>query len=107
MSDFDYDILATTSNQTIIKGVKTETLPVAYSKSTTSKQMLTYDALCDADLMAFGSDIGKITNRSTSMYAMLPLYEKDSDEYKEIQKRLILTRVQQGNSIDKFCHFIQ
>lgn len=54
-----------------------------------------------ADLLAFGSDIGAITNKSTSMYAMLPLYNPDSPQYKELERRLIMTRVAQGNSIDK------
>ena len=35
------------------------------------------------------------------MYAMLPLYEPNSPQYKELERRLIMTRVAQGNSIDK------
>lgn len=100
-SDFDMDIVATTSNKTVIKGVDKKALPVAYKKKTTAKKMLTKQDLYDADLLAFGSDIGQITNKSTSMYAMLPLFDKNSPERKEIEKRLIMTRVAQGNSIDK------
>lgn len=100
-SDFDMDIVATTSNNTIINGVFTDTLPVAYQKKTTEKKELTFEDLCKADMLAFGSDIGQITNKSTSMYSMLYLYDEQSDEYKEILKRLIMTRVAQGNSIDK------
>lgn len=100
-SDFDMDIVATTSNQTVIDGVYTETLPVAYKKKTTEKKELTFQDLCNADILAFGSDIGQITNKSTSMYAMLYNYEAGTPEYEEILKRLIMTRVAQGNSIDK------
>ena len=100
-SDFDMDIVATTSDKTVIDGIYTETLPVAYKKKTTAKKELTFQDLCNADILAFGSDIGQITNKSTSMYAMLYDYDKESDEYKEILKRLIMTRVAQGNSIDK------
>ena len=100
-SDFDMDIVATTSSKTVIDGVFTETLPVAYQKKTTDKKELTFQDLCNADMLAFGSDIGQITNKSTSMYAMLYNYEKDTPEYNEILNRLIMTRVAQGNSIDK------
>ena len=67
----------------------------------TSKIDFTEEDLYKADLMAFGSEIGAITNKSTSMYAMLPLYEPDSEQYKELERRLIMTRVAQGNAIDK------
>lgn len=106
-SDFDMDILASTNNKTIINGVYKDSLPVTYQKKTTSKIKFTEEDLYKADLLAFGSDIGTITNKSTSMYAMLPNFKKDSNEYKEIEKRLIMTRVAQGNAIDRFCHFIQ
>ena len=100
-SDFDMDIVATTSSKTVIDGVFTETLPVAYQKKTTDKKELTFQDLCNADMLAFGSDIGQITNKSTSMYSMLYNYDENSQEYKEILNRLIMTRVAQGNSIDK------
>lgn len=100
-SDFDMDIVATTSNQIIINGVYKDELAVTYQKKTTDKILFTQEDLYKADLLAFGSEIGAITNRSTSMYAMLPLYEKNSPEYKELEKRLIRTRVAQGNAIDK------
>ena len=100
-SDYDFDILATTSNKTIIKGVYKDELAVTYQKKTTDKIDFTQEDLYKADLLAFGSDIGAITNKSTSMYAMLPLYEPNSPQYKELERRLIMTRVAQGNSIDK------
>lgn len=100
-SDFDMDIVATTSNKTVINGVYTDTLPVAYKKKTTEKKELTFTDLCNADMLAFGSDIGQITNKSTSMYAMLYNYQPNTAEYDEILNRLIMTRVAQGNSIDK------
>lgn len=100
-SDFDYDIIATTSNEVILRSIYTDSLPVAYEKGSTGKFINDYEDLCNADILAFGSRIGHITNKSTSMYAMLPMYEKDSEEYKELEKRLILTRVAQGNEIDR------
>lgn len=100
-SDFDHDICATSNNSTLLKCVDRKALPVSYQKKMTDKSEITFQSLCEADLMAFGSDIGKITNKSTSMYSMLPLYPIDSPERNEIENRLIMTRVAQGSSIDK------
>lgn len=100
-SDFDYDIVATTSNTVILNGIYTDSLPVAYEKGNTGKSMNTFEDLCNADMLAFGSKIGQITNKGSSIFAMLPLYDKDSEEYKELEKRLILIRVAQGNEIDR------
>ena len=100
-SDFDFDIAATTCDPIVLKGIYRDSLPVAYSKKTTDKIDITFDDLCKADMLAFGSDIGQITNKSTSMYAMLYNFPEDSVEHKELHNRLIRTRVAQGNSIDK------
>lgn len=100
-SDFDMDIVATTSNPTIIKGVYKDDLAVTYQKKLSQKIEFTQEDLYKADLLAFGSEIGSITNKSTSMYAMLPMYDPQSPQYAELERRLIMTRVAQGNAIDK------
>ena len=95
------DIVATTSNPTIIKGVYKDDLAVTYQKKLSQKIEFTQEDLYKADLLAFGSEIGSITNKSTSMYAMLPMYDPQSPQYAELERRLIMTRVAQGNAIDK------
>ena len=100
-SDYDMDIIATTDNDVILNGVDRDSLPVTYQKKLSQKIEFTEEDLYKADLLAFGSEIGSITNKSTSMYAMLPLYSEGSKERAEIEKRLIMTRVAQGNAIDK------
>lgn len=101
MSDFDFDLSATTNNVSILKGVYSQDLPVTYKKKSASKVDIVPIDLYNADVSAFGSQIGSITNKSTSMYAMLPLYDSSSKQYKEIERRLIMTRVAQGNEIDR------
>lgn len=100
-SDYDMDIIATTDNPIVLSGVDRNSLPVTYQKKLSQKIEFTEEDLYKADLLAFGSEIGSITNKSTSMYAMLPLFEEGSKEREEIEKRLIMTRVAQGNAIDK------
>lgn len=99
-SDFDGDIVATTDNKYFLEGVRREFVPITYQKKTAQKSKITNDGLYLADKQAFHSTIGSITNRSTSMYALLPLFDKDSDEYKELDRRLKILRKEQGSAID-------
>lgn len=89
---FDFDILATTSNQQVINGVYTDELTITYDPPKPEKIIFTEDDLYKADVFSFGSIIGNITNKSSSAYALLPLieqrYGKDSDEYIILNKRI-------------------
>lgn len=51
--------------------------------------------------MSFGSEIGSITNRSTSMFDVLAKYEEGSPEYEELMYRIKCSIQYQQNSIDK------
>lgn len=99
-SDFDGDIVATTDNPYFLEGVIREFVPITYQKKVAQKSKITNDNLYIADKKSFHSTIGSITNRSTSMYALLPLFDKESAEYKEIQRRLKILRKEQGSAID-------
>lgn len=52
---------------------------------------------------SFNSKIGFITNLASSFIAMLSDYDKDSDEYKEIRKRIDLLRYYQGSKDRPRC----
>lgn len=99
-SDFDGDIVATTDNPYFLKGVMNEFVPITYKKKTALKDKITNENLYIADKNSFHSTIGTITNYSTSMYALLPLFDKSSNEYKELQRRLKILRKEQGSAID-------
>jgi hypothetical protein len=100
-SDFDMDILATTSDLTVINGVYSDELPVVYEAPKPKPIELTPYDLYNADLFAFGSIIGSITNKSTSAYALLPLFKDDSEEYKRTMKRIKMCTKLQSAQIDK------
>ena len=110
-SDFDYDILATSSNPQMIKGVYKDELPVTYNAPKPEKIIFTEDDLYHSDTFAFGSIIGSITNKSTSGYALMPIiekkYGKDSEEYKILNSRLQQCCKAQSAQIDWFSHLIQ
>lgn len=100
-SDFDLDLVFTTNNPVFLKCVYKDLLPITYEKKSSSPIKITDEALFNADLLSFSNEIGVITNYSTDMYAMLAQYHKGSKTYNEILDRLKITRMLQGNAIDK------
>ncbi len=104
-SDFDMDILATTPNKIMIKGVYRDELPVVYDAPKPKKIIFTEDDLYKSDTFSFGSIIGSITNKSSNGYAKLPLIEKefgkDSQEYRLVKSRLQQCCKAQSAQIDK------
>lgn len=100
--DFDGDLVCTTDNKYFIKGSDETLLPITYNKNVAQKLIIdSEDILVKSDKQSFNSKIGQITNVSTKFYAMLPLFDEESKEYKEITKRLKLLRKEQGNEIDR------
>lgn len=101
-SDFDGDIVATTDNPVFLR-CRYDNLPITYTKSTVNKEFIKEEELYLADIQSFNSEIGSITNISTSFYELLSKYENnpESEEAKEILERLKLIRKSQGDSIDK------
>jgi len=104
-SDFDMDILATTPNKIMIKGVYKDELPVVYDAPKPQKIVFTEEDLYKSDTFSFGSIIGSITNKSSNGYAKLPIIEKrfgkDSQEYRLIKSRLQQCCKAQSAQIDK------
>mgnify|MGYP000908870873 FL=1 len=111
-SDFDFDIVCTTDNKDFVNNTYGG-LPVTYQKKKAPKHLISKNfyeekngmdnldyKLGKVDELSFSNKIGRVTNYSTSMYALLPLFDEDSKEYKELIKRLIITRKCQGDSID-------
>jgi hypothetical protein len=90
----------TTNNQYFIQG-KLNGRPATYERKTAEKKIIDYKTLWQSDLMVFGSKIGLITNYGTSFFAMLSNYDKDSEEYKILQKRLLFCNAAQNMQIDK------
>ena len=104
-SDFDFDILATTPNEVMIRSVYQDELPVVYDSPKPKKILFTEDDLYEADTFSFGSIIGSITNKSSNGYALLSLIEKQhgkaSQEYRLVKSRLMQCCKAQSAQIDK------
>ncbi|TCJ00420.1 RNA dependent RNA polymerase, partial [Cytobacillus praedii] len=100
-SDFDFDIIATTSNENIINGVFKDELPITYAPPKSKAINFKERDLYNADLHSFGSEIGQITNKSTSGYALLAQLEENSTEYKTTLNRIKMCTKLQSAQIDK------
>lgn len=102
-SDYDGDIVFTTDNPYFLKGARREELPVSYDKAKPPVQKITLSNQVRCDLRGLDTKVGQITNYSTSMLAMLPMFEseKNAEQKEEIVKRLKILRRVQGDEIDK------
>lgn len=98
-SDYDGDIIFSTDNQTMINAV-VPSPPVTYAKRKAPNQKLTQHNLVINDLRGFGSQIGQITNVASSIIGKQANFDKDSEEWKELEKRVRLMRKIQGAEID-------
>lgn len=96
--DFDGDIVFSTDNKYFIKGVQRNELPIIYDKESVPLQKITLPNQIRCDLRGLDTKVGQITNYSTSMVAMLPLFEKEEykEQHDELIKRLKMCRMLQG-----------
>lgn len=92
-SDFDGDIVCTTSNKYFIENCYGG-VPVLGEHQSPQKNKININTLYKYDGKAFSTKIGFITNCSTTLYEMLKLYEVGSKEHNAIMERLKLC-----------CHF--
>lgn len=104
-ADFDLDILATTSNPIIIKGVYKDELTMVYDAPKPDKKIFTQEDIQKADKFSFGSIIGQITNKSSNAYALLTeieeKYGKNNRMWEVTYSRLIQCCKAQSCQIDK------
>lgn len=98
-SDFDGDIICLTDEPEIVDNAYGG-LPIYYETQKTPEIDIVEEDLYKYDLKGFNPKIGFLTNLSTTMYAMIPNYAKNSAERQEIIRRLKQCRKEQGSIID-------
>lgn len=98
---FDFDIIATTDSKEFVENIFEDELPVYYEPPKPKKIIPTEYDLYKADTFSFGTLIGSITNKGSSGYALLDLFDSDSEEYKVIKNRLKMSCKLQSAQIDK------
>jgi hypothetical protein len=98
-ADFDGDIVCLTDEKVIVDSVFGGN-PIFYETQKASKEQIVEENLYKYDMLGFNPKIGFLTNCSTTMYAMLPMFDEESKEHKEIIRRLKQCRKEQGSIID-------
>jgi hypothetical protein len=98
-ADADGDLVCLTNQKEIIDGAYGG-LPIMYETKKAPKSKIIESELYLADLKGFNSKVGFLTNLSTTMYSMLPMFAEGSLEYQEIIRRLKQCRKLQGTIID-------
>lgn len=98
--DKDGDLVMLTDNPVLIRRHKE--LPAIVCEQKQAKKIIpTEDDIVASNMASFGDDIGKITNRVTSMYELQARFDKDSEEYKELEYRIRCGQLLQQDAIDK------
>lgn len=98
--DFDGDLLFTTDNVALMRRQKN--LPALRCiQHKAKKEVVTEENLIQSNLNGFGSQIGQITNRCTSMTSLMANYSEDDEEYKVLKYRTQCMQAVQQAEIDK------
>lgn len=98
--DFDGDLLFTTDNEPLMRRQKN--LPALRCiQHKAKKELITEENLIQSNLNGFGSQIGQITNRCTSMTSLMANYSEDDEEYQVLKYRTQCMQAVQQAEIDK------
>jgi len=95
--DFDGDLILTTPH--LNKYVFGGNIPY-YERKTAEKEPIIEDELWKNDAKSFGSKVGLLTNFSSTIFSMLPLFKKGSEEEKILTNRIKIATAMQSQIID-------
>lgn len=94
--DFDGDLVMLTDNKVLVENLKV--LPAVMCAQRKAKKCIpTEEDIIKSNVASFGDDIGKITNRATSMFDVIAQFPKDSEEYKVLDYRIKCGQLFQQN----------
>ena len=98
--DFDGDLLFTTDNEVLMRRQKN--LPALRCiQHKAKKEIISEENLIQSNMNGFGSQIGQITNRCTSMTSLMANYSEEDEEYKVLKYRTQCMQAVQQAEIDK------
>ena len=97
---FDGDIAYTTDNKVLLENWRD--LPtIECVQRSAEKKVCTEEDFIKGNKLSFGDSIGSITNVATSMICLQSLFDEDSEEYKELDYRIITMQAFQQDAIDR------
>ena len=86
--DWDGDLIFSTDNMVLLGRWRDETVILCAQKKG-EKKIPTEQDFIDSNINGFGDDIGKVTNRITTMFDVQSKYEPGSKEYEELAYRIV------------------
>lgn len=98
--DFDGDLVMLTDNKILVNRL-VELPAIMCVQRKAKKKVVTEEDTIRSNIESFGNDIGRTTNWITSMFEVQSGYDKNSDEYKELEYRIRCGQLYQQNVIDK------
>lgn len=98
--DWDGDLIFSTDNRVLLDRWRDETVILCAQKKG-EKKIPTEQDFIDSNINGFGDDIGKVTNRITTMFDVQSKFEPESREYKELTYRIISGQKYQQDTIDR------
>lgn len=98
--DWDGDLIFSTDNRVLLDKWRDETVILCAQKKG-EKKVPTEQDFIDSNINGFGDDIGKVTNRITTMFDVQSKFEPESREYKELTYRIISGQKYQQDTIDR------
>jgi len=95
-ADCDGDLVYSTNNKIMLENYRHIQTIMCVQRSA-NKVLVTEEGLRESNKKGFGSKVGAITNRVTSMYDLLPLFDPGSKEYQVLNYRILCGQLfQQG-----------
>ena len=99
-ADKDSDQVLITDNKILLENTR-ELPAIMCIQRKAKKVIVTEEDLIQANINSFGDEIGKTTNRITTMIDIQSKFEQDSKEYKTLDYRIMCGQLYQQNAIDK------
>lgn len=98
--DFDGDLNFTSDNKILINGIYDLPTIFCEGKTTDKKPNPTEEDFIKAIHDGFGNKVGSVTNFGSSCYDKISLFKEDSEEYKQLDYRIMCIQYLQQECID-------
>lgn len=98
--DKDGDLVLLTDNKVLVENYR-QTPTIMCAQRNAQKIIITENDLIKSNIASFGDDIGKTTNRITTMFDVQSQYAPGSKEYEVLDYRIKCGQLLQQNAIDK------
>lgn len=99
-ADKDGDLVMLTDNSVLVSQLR-ELPAILCAQNKVDKSIPTEEVMIRTNINSFGDEIGKITNRITTMFDVMAQYSPDSKEYRVLDYRIKCGQLFQQDAIDK------